>query len=212
MIKKIYILFAIQFICSAVEAQSIFASPYKVKPGIDKDEIGAENVRYIKTTERTANVSVDNLLHGKSRPTDVYLYCFCPKDVSSDKIPVYMAFRLYQTDKEILVNANSPILLKSNNDSVYTLKVSTEAKDEVGHVRVGEFSSYTKYMAVACVLINDSIVSTIKNNGIKKMRLSVTGNNYDIELKKDNLSQFIFDSYQLVKAKLKEKRDFKDNF
>ena len=48
--------------------------------------------------------------------------------------------------------------------------------------------------------------------GFKKIRFEVNDNIYDVEPRKDNVSKFIIDEYNLIKEAFKTKRTFTDDF
>lgn len=73
------------------------------------------------------------------------------------------------------------------------------------------YSVFYTYDIYAYIELTDELIDGLKK-GFKKIRFEVNDNIYDVEPRKDNVSKFIIDEYNLIKEAFKTKRTFTDDF
>lgn len=219
--RSYFILFLLVAICTASYSQNssdngvyyesapqekigIFSNPTKTKPAIVRDNISSNGARFVWSSSRYNKIP--------SSYKDPSFRVQIEGIKIKDDAPTYnIVFSLNSVDDPLTVNKDSPIMIKLGDDSIINLKSLYESRDIVGNMHQLTYSSYKTYYINVFASIDEETIYQLKK-GFKKIRFEVNSNIYDVIQDKDNISQFIIDSYNLVKNKLITKRDFKDNF
>ena len=181
---------------------NIFANPYKRTPSIVKDKISSDGVRFIWGNYVYANVD------DKDKTKNLRVNVFATQVDSI--INFNLCLGIHSADVKIHVSKDSPILIKFSDDSIAQTKAINNAND-VGTVSSIMNHVYTSYDIFVYVPLDSEMIQNIQK-GLKKFRLEVNDDIYDLVLKKDNLSKFIIDEYILIRNALKKKRNFADDF
>ena len=118
--------------------------------------------------------------------------------MQSDSIEyINIGFIITSHDNPIRVKKNSPVLFKFGDNTVFESKSLNNSEDIIPNVRsavvMGSVITVKDYKIHVFIPLTDELI-------------------YDVSPRKDNLSQFIIDEYNLIKEALKEKRSFRDDF
>lgn len=190
-----------------VGCASMLFGPYKTEVSIEKDEISSDGNRYIRSSTRySAN---NNSTKIKSSPFS--LSCHFHKRDSSTTYHLNMGVRT--ADIPLHVKKGSPVLFKFGDGSVCQSEIVYDAEDEIGDAHVTSYthSVFYTYDIYPTILYTKELHEGLKK-GLKKVRLEVNGDIYDIEPTQDNISQFLLDCYQLMESRLNSAKTFSDGF
>ena len=115
-------------------------------------------------------------------------------------------------DKPLYIADGSPVLIKGNDGKVLSLNFARGSEDKLGNVERWGSLILTRYIIYPRLELTNDIVTQIKNGGISKIRIELNGDICDIKLKNDNISQFIYDEFLLLRNAIKTRRSFYDDF
>lgn len=185
---------------------SLFKDNRKNEPYIIRDMVNSKNERLLICNYRSIdNDGIDSKKIGNS--------IFLTASVSDAGVTFYLSFNLFRVDMPMKIEKNAPLLIKLKNGDVLTLYSESERKDYIG--RVGSISSanvtYSTYNITAQYNISEEEIELLKN-GIEKMRFEVSSDMCDFNLKKDNISSFIYTEYGQCKIAIDKKRTFYDGY
>lgn len=211
--RVLFLIFVLSLVTNTVLAQeeantppksetNIFSNPYKRTPSIIKDKISSDGVRFIWGNYVYANVE------NKDKTKNLRVNVFATQVDSI--INFNLCLGIHSADVKIHVSKDSPILIKFADDSVAQTRALNNAED-VGTVSSIMNHVFTSYDIFVYVPLNPEMIQNIQK-GLKKFRLEVNNDIYDLVLKKDNLSKFIIDEYVLIRNALKKTRNFSDDF
>lgn len=178
---------------------------FKTAPGIIKDVVSADSFRRIITTERTCKIDRKKSRVGCS----VYL-----RSVGTLNEPSQYQLSLYVfvvDNSKISIRKDSPILVKLSDGDTLKLKVLSDSEDLFGSTAFFGSFTYTTYSVLGSAAINDDVINKIKK-GISKIRIELNQEPVDIVLKEDNISDFIYKNYQLLKKQSKISNSFEKGF
>lgn len=170
----------------------------KDKAEIWDDAIDSEGNRIINCSLRLT----------KSIKHEISLGLCATKKTDQEKYAIN--FIISKANQPINVKQGSSILIKLGDDSVLTKTVSYSREFPPKFSTM--FSVTTKIYTInfGVDFTEDEIESLEK--GIKKFRFEVNNDRWDVEMKKDNISQFLLDEYKLVKESLSKEKNFSDDF
>lgn len=174
-------------------------NPKKNAPAIWDDNISADSIRVTNSSFRVTdclNISDAVQIGVAGLPSN---------EGSKYRLCIYL-----EKDNGVSVKVGSPFLVKFGDDSRLDLTVSY-SHEFTPEVRSTLGAVVTVYRGLFCVDVTNEFIDKL-SSGIKKIRYERNGAASNIELKKDNISAFIKDCYELVKAKSSEKRNFDDGF
>lgn len=184
--------------------QDVFSNPQKRKPKIAKDKIASDGTRWVWGDYRysyvgssTKQKSVRMMVVGTQRKDLTINYMIC--------------FGIHEADTPLTIKEGSPVLVKFGDDSVLQTKNLFHDEDKVGLLHTLTYSHFYTYDIYAYVPITDELLDGLQK-GFKKIRFEVNDDIYDIEPKKDNVSEFILEEYKLIKDAIQTKRTFTDDF
>lgn len=170
----------------------------KDKAEIWDDAINSEGERVINCSVRLT----------KSIKHEIALGLCATKILDEEKYLIN--FIITKANQPIKVKQESPILIKLGDDSVLTKTVF------YSHEFIPKVSSLlgvtaTIYTTNFCVDFTEEEILLLEK-GVKKFRLEVNNDKWDVEMKKDNISQFLLDEYKLIKESLSKDKNFTDDF
>ena len=186
---------------------SVFSNPQKYKAKIIEDKISNDGWRYIQCMYRCSYIGTS------TSENSVFAYV-C--GMQSDSIEyINIGFIITSHDNPIRVKKNSPVLFKFGDNTVFESKSLNNSEDIIPNVRsavvMGSVITVKDYKIHVFIPLTDELIVQL-GKGLKKLRFELNGDIYDVSPRKDNLSQFIIDEYNLIKEALKEKRSFRDDF
>jgi hypothetical protein len=114
-------------------------------------------------------------------------------------------------NSKISIRKDSPILVKLSDGDTLKLKVLSDSEDLFGSTAFFGSFTYTTYSVLGSAAINDDVINKIKK-GISKIRIELNQEPVDIVLKEDNISDFIYKNYQLLKKQSKISNSFEKGF
>lgn len=183
--------------------KELFSNPQKRKASIAKDEISSDGLRWIWGDYRYSFIGTST----KERSLRIMVL-----GIQRDSIITYqICFGIHEADTKLRIEKDSPVLIKFGDDSVYKTKNLFYDEDTVGESHVLTYSVFYTYDIYAYIELTDELIDGLKK-GFKKIRFEVNDNIYDVEPRKDNVSKFIIDEYNLIKEAFKTKRTFTDDF
>lgn len=186
-----------QYSSSFVEnAVKIRMNPMKNKVEVWGDDVDGEGRRTINSSMRAINAKGSSVVIG--------LYAKV-KDGN-----VQYGINMYYTDsKHNSLREGSPVLIKLGDDS--RLELSTLFVYDMPPVTISLFGARSVYYCfLSCAITEEQIMQFAK--GLKKIRFEANGSSRDVEVKKDNISQFLIDSFNLVKDSASTAKSFDDGF
>lgn len=180
---------------------SFFGNTNKRTPCILDDKISADGRRFLWGNYRSMKHTFDNKW--------AFFVGLLAIEKDESKLFQLRFFRTF-TDVKPMVKDKSPVLFKFADGSVIETMISGDAegkyecRDIMGHlVDTYELNFY--------VDLTQDIVDGLKK-GFSKMRFELNNDIYDVEMKSDNISDFILQEYLLMQEALSKKRDFKEGF
>ena len=184
--------------------QDMFSNPQKRKPKIAKDKIASDGTRWVWGDYRysyigssTKQKSVRMMVVGTQSESLGTNYMVC--------------FGIHEADTPLEIKKDSPVLIKFGDDSVLQTKNLFHDDDKIGFLHTLTYSHFYTYDIYAYVPITDELLQGLQK-GFKKIRFEVNDDLYDIEPKKDNVSEFILEEYNLIKEAIQTKRSFTEDF
>lgn len=211
MIKKTILLLLLSVSLTSVQAQTFMGmplNPMKNKPAIVSDAINSEGYRVVTAQNRAINKVLDDREENAIGSVLVYPYALQKDDYTVYKLALLMD----KVNRPISVDSGTPVLLKTKSGEVYELAIDNGDSDNLGKVERYMSYVYTRYKITPTIVITPEIVQRIKDEGITKIRFELNGDICDVNFKKDNISQFIYDEFILIQEALKSKRSFSDDF
>lgn len=172
----------------------------KTKAEILSDEVDGNGMRHIDTSERLTDV------YKGENDILVNLKAFANENDTVYKINC----RLVSSKFEPNMKENSPMLLKLGDGTRLQLNVDFVYLP-LPHIMVMygvTIRTYTLYFSAKISREEIGLLTA----GLSKIRLEVNHAPFDVELKKDNISQFLIDEYNLINDCLKESKTFYDDF
>lgn len=121
-----------------------------------------------------------------------------------------LSFRLRETHS-LSIKKNSPVLLKFGNDSVYVGRCIETREDKIGDVISLMGITDTYYTISVNIDLTNDILTGLQT-GLKKVRLEVNNDIFNVTFKKDVLSEYLLEQYKVVCERMKVKRDFTEGF
>lgn len=191
-------------------------NPQKIKPGILSDKMDSENKRIIYGKAQMVNNREDEdaekILLGKPVPTAIATQAFY-------KAGTYGITLNMVRVKKRSIPTNARVLIKTQKDSVIETTVLEGCMAEETLIPVVNISMVTqpysepRYKMFCHISLDADMINQIYEEGIVKMRIQTDQDYYDIELKKDNISQFYYEELLLIEKAVKTKKgDFTDGF
>ena len=178
---------------------------FKTAPGIIKDAVSADSMRHIMTTERTCRIDKKKSRVG----CDV-----CLRSVGFLNEPCQYQLSLFvflPYNSKISIRKDSPVLIKLSDNETLRLNVLSDSEDLLGSSGFLGNYLYTTYSVLALAAIDDDVINKIKK-GISKIRIELNYEPVDIILKEDNISDFIYKNYQLLKKQSQISNSFEKGF
>lgn len=176
----------------------------KAKPEITRDDVSGKGVRWVWSSHRISKVS-------SKAGTNYVGVEIAGRSFKNGAEPEFLLYFRFHDTKSLKVEKNDPILFKFCDDSVYEGVFTDDREDYLGTPFTFGGHVVMTYDIYPSMVIDEAFLNSLKK-GLTKMRFEINDTAYDVVLKKDNLSQFILDSYELVKQRLSEKKDFRDGF
>lgn len=213
--KKVIVFFLLLFTAVSVswaqnEAETppkvesnLFGNPYKRTPLIVKDRISSNGVRFIWGNYNYARIG------GNDKTKNLMVRVFATQ-LKDSIVNFYLRLGIRSADERIKVKQGSPVLFKLSDDSIVEKHSLSEA-DDIGTVTSIMGHVYTEYYIYVDISLDGELINSIKK-GLKKIRVEVNRDIYDVELKSDNISKFIIDEYMMIRKALHKKRDFREDF
>jgi hypothetical protein len=183
--------------------KDMFSNPQKRKPAIVKDKISSEGVRWIWGDYRYSYVGTST----KEKSVRIMVLGL-QKDTTE---VVRLCFGIHAADTKLKVEANSPVLIKFGDDTVYKTISLFSDEDNIGETHVLTYSTFSTYDIYVYIDLTDELLSGL-SKGFKKIRFEINNDIYDVEPRKDNISKFIIDEHKLIKEAFNTKRSFDDDF
>ena len=175
-------------------------NPQKTKAEIWEDAVNSTGFRQIECSFRvTANKDYEKVAH-------VGLSAFSVKDSTE----FHLNF-IITKEYKVSVREGSPVLIKFGDDSRLNLTVHHERNDYIGTTMNALGKYITTYDVVFSCIVAPADIERMKL-GMKKIRVELNNNVYDIDLTKDNLSAFLVEEYNLINEALGTVRNFDDDF
>ncbi len=172
----------------------------KTKAKILSDKPNSDGLRYITTSERTTLVN-----NGES-PLIVSLGAFESENGSR----YFLHWRYICSSAEPVIKEDTPALLKLGDDSRLELTINN-VYIPLPSISVVYYSTIKTYSASFWTDISEEDIVKLEK-GLKKIRVEIDNAPFDVVLKKDNISPFLLEEYNLIKEQLKEKKTFYDDF
>ena len=184
--------------------QDLFSNPQKRKPKIAKDKVASDGTRWVWGDYRYSYV-------GSSTKQKSVRMMVVGTQSESLGVNYMVCFAIHEADTPLSIKKDSPILIKFGDDSILQTKSLFHDEDKVGYLHTLPHSTFYTYDVYAYIPITDELLTGLQK-GFKKIRFEVNDDIYDIEPKKDNVSEFILEEYKLIKDALQTKRSFADDF
>lgn len=180
-------------------------NPMTTKPFIYKDVVNSNGHRFITTSGRTVNQNMNT----NKVSCQVYLGAAMSKEVS----PIYNMILSVSTisNSRMVIEPGSPVLFKLSDGEILKLQVYSGSSDFIGQSLFIYDYLFTVTRGFAKIEVDDDIMSKIKK-GVSKIRLEINNEPVDIILKKDNISDFLCQTYDILKNQTKISKDFEDGF
>lgn len=183
--------------------KEFFSNPQKRKASIAKDAISSDGVRWIWGDYRYSFIGTST----KEKSVRIMVL-----GMQKDTIITYqVCLGIHAADTKLRIEKDSPVLIKFGDNSIYKTKNLFFDEDNVGEAHTLTYSVFYTYDIYAYIELTDELLDGLKK-GFKKIRFEVNGDIYDVEPRKDNVSQFIIDEYNLIKEAFNTKRSFTDDF
>ena len=182
----------------------LFRNPSKAEPYIAKDMVDGFNNRFLFCGSRAidANGIDNNGINGK----------ICMQVLATSSDTVYsLSFYLIRNGRGLDVRNNAPLLIKFKNGKVLALKSDAFREDAIGDTYTMSGVVSTTYSIMPTYPITEEEIEYFKN-GIEKMRLEVSSDICDFNLKTDNISSFLYAEYGMLKMAINKKRTFYDGY
>lgn len=184
--------------------QDLFSNPQKRKPKIAKDKIAADGSRWVWGDYRYSYVGSST----KQKSVRMMVVGTQSESIGTNYM---VCFAIHEADTPLSIKKDSPVLIKFGDDSVLQTKNLFHDEDKVGVLHTLTYSTFYTYDVYAYIPITEELINGLKK-GFKKIRFEVNDNIYDVEPKKDNVSEFILEEYELIKNAIQTKRTFTDDF
>lgn len=174
-------------------------NPKKTKAEIISDKVNSDGFRYILGSERATSVDYDT--H--------YLLVSLGAYEKGDVQGYFLHWR-YVWNVEPRIKEGSPVLLKLGDNSRIELTIDN-VYIPLPNITVVYNTTIKTYNASFWTNIAAEDIDKLEK-GLTKIRVEIDNAPFDVVLKKDNISQFLIDEYNLIKEQLKEKKTFYDDF
>lgn len=174
-------------------------NPKKTKAKIYSDKVNSDGFRHILGTERATSVNLD---------THYLLVSLGAYDTGNEH-RFYLHWT-YWWDVEPSFKEGSPVLLKLGDNSRIELKINS-FYIPLPIVTVVSYSTIKTYTANFWTEIAEEDIEKLAK-GLTKIRVEINNEPFDVVLKKDNISQFLLEEYNLIKEQLNAKKTFYDDF
>lgn len=181
-----------------------FRNPTKSELHIAKDMIDGFNNRFLIGGPRDidANGIDNNGIKGK----------VCMQALATVSDTVYsLSFYLIRSGRGLDVRKGAPLLIKFKSGKVLSLKSDNFREDMIGDTYTMSGVVSTAYSIVPTYSITEEEMEYFKG-GIEKMRLEVSSDICDFNLKTDNISSFLYAEYGMLKMAVNKKRSFYDGY
>lgn len=186
-----------------VKIETITSNPQRRKPAVVKDGMSKEGYRYIWGASRLTHV-------GLMDTNEKYLLVSLMAKSNNGDVEYFIVLTAQQRDIPIKGEKGSPILLKFKdgkiiqNLNVYDSETRTTQMSNIN-------LNYNRYDVTFIFPISEEELFSFKN-GLSKIRVILDNNNYDVTLRKDNISKFLLDEYIIIKRRLEEEYRVADDF
>lgn len=190
-------------------------NPQKIKPGILSDKTDTQNQRIIYGKAQMVNnlpdEDAEKIIMGKPIPTAITTQAFYKNEQYGITINMVRM-------KKRAILSEAPVLIKTQNGTVIETKTLEGSNPEETYQTVVNISMTTKnyseprYKMYCHIILTPSMIDQIENEGISKLRIQTDQDYYDIELKKDNLSQFYIEELHMIAEALTTSKGFRDGF
>lgn len=191
-------------------------NPQKIKPGILSDKINSQGERIVygkaqfMANKPDEDAETIGFGFGKPIPTSITTQTFFKSGCYGITINmVRMKKRSVPDDAKVLIKTSSGTIIETNvlegceaEETFYpvvNISMTTQKYDE------------PRYKMFCHIKLDQDQFTLIKEEGIQKFRIQTDIDYYDIELKKDNVSQFYVNEFLEIE-KLTKTGDFKDGF
>lgn len=195
MLHKIITLFCFLTISSSSFAQLVW-NPKKTKPAIEQVKTTHEGYRMIFSKERAADSKTEGGCLVKVTA------------MVADADTLYNVLFTFSKDKPLVIKKGTKGLFKLADDSIVEVTCASDSED-----RVGKYMGYhvTLYTAHFTVDLDNELLQEF-SKGISKMGFAVNEERLDYPLKKDNISDFILQSFMIVREEARKNAKFEDGF
>lgn len=173
----------------------------KTKAKILSDDVNSDGLRHITTSERTTMSSSED------KAFIVSLRAF---ESESDGVRYCLEWKYVRSGVEPNIKEGSPVLLKLGNDSILNLNINN-VYTPFPYISAVYYSTIKIYTTYFHTYIREEDLKLLEK-GLKKIRTEIDNAPFDVVLKKDNISQFLLEEYNLIKEQMKEKKTFYDDF
>ena len=174
-------------------------NPQKTKAKIVSDKVNSDGFRHILGAERATSVEYN---------THYLLVSLGAYDTGSEHR--YFLMWRYNWDVEPTIKEGSPVLLKLGDNSRIELTIDN-VYVPLPDIMVVYHTTIKIYKASFWTEISAEDIENLAK-GLTKIRVEINSAPFDVMLKKDNISQFLIEEYNLIKEQLKKKKSFYDDF
>ena len=199
-------------LCMSAQLFGDLSNPQKREVEIKTDEIDAEGTRRIICSQRVTYLKQKFI--GKTEGNAVAMNLSATKR-EGEQPNIYLWINVWDFKTSLCIKENSPVLFKLGDDSILRTYVITGDEDNIGKtnfIYVNEYSRPTTMYEVYCAIKVDNEMIEAFKMGLKKIRLEVNNDIYDVNLKKDNISKFLLQEYEMIKAAFNTERSFEEGF
>lgn len=174
----------------------------KVKPYVSDDIVNQDGVRTVCSSFRLLDIADQ-----KNKPS-----CrmgFVGTNLGETR--VLLNVFLIRNNQSLSIDNFSPVLIRLGNDSILNTQVVYSYEYSPTYT-VGPLSGFYTYRTNVALLLSNDELQMIFDNGIKKLRFEVNRDRLDLDMKKDNISSFLKETYQLVSSSMSKQKSFDDDF
>lgn len=182
-------------------ASKMVMNEFKIQSSIIDDRINESSERVVCSSFRKLKAEA---------PEPIGLSMGFVGMVVRDSVRINLNFFLQRSIKSINVPEGTYVLIKLSDGSVLKkyVEYSYEPMPVVTSLLGQVFNMY--YRNIAVNLTQEELHLLLQ--GFSKVRLEVNSNIFDYNIKKNNIIDFLAESYNLVSSRLLKKRSFDDDF
>lgn len=174
-----------------IKVESIYTNPQKRKPSIAKDGKDSLGIRYIWGVSRLSYVGMN--------PDKNHLHVSLMGKVQAEGISYHIVFTAINNDVPIRTQNGTAVLLKYSDGTIMESKNEYDGETRITLMQ-GFGSNYNRYDVTIIAPVSESDIHRMQI-GLSKIRVIIDGSNYDVTLKKDNISSFLLQEYDMIKER-----------